>query len=84
MTLPTPRTVLVIAAHPDDEVLGCAGTIARHTSAGDEVHIALLTDGVSSRGSEQAREEEILRRRARRSAKQAMRLKFSVQIHRIS
>jgi LmbE family N-acetylglucosaminyl deacetylase len=64
MTLPTPRTVLVIAAHPDDEVLGCAGTIARHTSAGDEVHIALLTDGVSSRGEKQASEREIVRRRA--------------------
>ena len=58
------RSVLVIAAHPDDEVLGCAGTIARHTNAGDDVHIALLTDGVSSRGVEQAHEEEILRRRA--------------------
>jgi N-acetylglucosamine malate deacetylase 1 len=64
MTIPARRAVLVIAAHPDDEVLGCAGTIARHTNAGDEVQIALLTDGVSSRGDEQAHEEEILRRRA--------------------
>ena len=61
---PARPVVLVIAAHPDDEVLGCAGTIVRHTSVGDEVHIALLTDGVSSRGEEQGREAEILRRRA--------------------
>jgi len=59
------RVVLVIAAHPDDEVLGCAGTLVRHTRTGDQVHIAFLTDGVSSRGREQmALGPEILRRRA--------------------
>lgn len=42
-------TILVVAAHPDDEVLGCGGTIARHAAAGDEVHIGILGEGVSSR-----------------------------------
>ncbi len=42
-------TVLVIAAHADDEVLGCGGTIARHVSEGDAVHMLFLSDGVSSR-----------------------------------
>lgn len=41
--------VLVVAAHADDEVLGCGGTIARHTDAGDSVHLLLMADGVSSR-----------------------------------
>lgn len=41
--------ILVVAAHPDDEVLGCGGTIARHTTAGDEVHVLFLADGESSR-----------------------------------
>jgi LmbE family N-acetylglucosaminyl deacetylase len=40
---------LVIAAHPDDEVLGCGGTIARQADAGDDVFIAILGEGVTSR-----------------------------------
>jgi len=41
--------VLVLAAHPDDEVLGMGGTIARHARlAGDELHIVCVTDGSSS------------------------------------
>lgn len=41
--------MLVVAAHPDDEVLGCGGTIAKHRAKGDCVHVAFLADGVSSR-----------------------------------
>jgi len=41
--------VLVVAAHPDDEVLGCGGTIARHTQAGDTVHILIVAEGATSR-----------------------------------
>ena len=40
--------VLVIAAHPDDEILGLGGTIAKHTSEGDEVHILMVTEGSST------------------------------------
>jgi len=43
------NNVLVIAAHADDEALGCAGTIAKHIKQGDKVTIAFMTDGVSSR-----------------------------------
>lgn len=41
--------VAVIAAHPDDEALGCGGTIARMAKEGRAVHILLMADGESSR-----------------------------------
>ena len=41
--------ILVISAHPDDEVLGCGGAIARHVAQGDDVHLLFLADGVKSR-----------------------------------
>ena len=41
--------ILVFAAHPDDEVLGCGGTIAFHRSKGDTVGVCYLSEGVSSR-----------------------------------
>lgn len=42
------KKVLVISAHPDDEVLGCGGTIARLSSEGTECHLLIVTDGSSS------------------------------------
>lgn len=43
---------LIIAAHPDDEVLGCGGTIARLSKAGHEVYIAILGEGITSRSDD--------------------------------
>ncbi|WP_294145529.1 PIG-L family deacetylase [uncultured Selenomonas sp.] len=43
------KKILVVAAHPDDEVLGVGGTILRHVAEGDEVRILLLAEGVTSR-----------------------------------
>ena len=43
------KKVLVIVAHPDDEVLGCGGTIAKHKDIGDEVTVLIMSDGVNSR-----------------------------------
>lgn len=41
--------ILVIAAHPDDEVLGCGGTIAKLAGQGEEIHILILATGLASR-----------------------------------
>ncbi len=47
-------SVLVIAPHPDDEVLGVGGTVLKHLAGGDAVHIAICTRGEESRfGAEQ-------------------------------
>ena len=42
--------ILVFAAHPDDESLGCGATIAKHVKAGDPVSIVVFADGLASRG----------------------------------
>lgn len=51
------RTVLAVGAHPDDVELGCAGTLALHTSKGDKVYLLVLTRGEAS-GNADLREEE--------------------------
>ena len=38
--------ILVIAAHPDDEVLGMGGTIKKYTDAGDQVKILIMATGI--------------------------------------
>lgn len=43
------NNILVVAAHPDDEVLGCGGAIARHSAEGDAVHVLILAQGIASR-----------------------------------
>jgi len=59
------RRVLVVAAHPDDEILGCGGTMARLVAGGVFVHVAFLADGVFSRpGVPEEQAEELRRRRS--------------------
>ena len=50
-------SVLVVGAHPDDEVLGCGGTIARHAEAGDQVHVLIVAEGATSRLQQRDRGE---------------------------
>lgn len=65
--------VLVIAAHPDDEVLGCGGTMARFASEGVPVHCVIVAEGITSRAgltSEQQKAElEDLRSQSKKAHK---------------
>lgn len=62
------KSILVLAAHPDDEVLGCGGTIARYTDEGAFVHTAFFADGISSRMGDAKEQEKLVG--DRRSASQ--------------
>jgi LmbE family N-acetylglucosaminyl deacetylase len=45
------KKILICVAHPDDETIGCGGTIAKHIKNGDKVFCISMTDGVSSRNN---------------------------------
>ena len=62
------KSIIIVAAHPDDEVLGCGGTIAKLADEGAIIHVAFLADGVFSREGEQVKQQEELR--IRRTAAQ--------------
>ena len=51
------KNVLVLAAHPDDETLGCGATIARLSNEGYSVQLLTFTDGVGSRGENSNRND---------------------------
>lgn len=61
------NTVLIVAAHPDDELLGVGGTAAKHAKNGDEVFCLILGEGAAARagGKEGI---EILHEEAKRAA----------------
>jgi N-acetylglucosamine malate deacetylase 1 len=52
--------VLVIAAHSDDEVLGCAGTLLHHKERGDDINLMFMTNGVGSRGTNDGASQRFL------------------------
>ena len=62
-------TVLVIAPHPDDEVLGCGGSIVRQVEAGRVVHVLYLTSG--EHGSPQLTPEQARRVREKEAVNAA-------------
>lgn len=53
------RAVLVLAPHPDDEVFGCGGAIARHVRSGQPVCVVVLTDGALYADAEVRRQESL-------------------------
>jgi LmbE family N-acetylglucosaminyl deacetylase len=73
--------VLVIAPHPDDETLGCGGTIALHSREGGHVCVLIVTDGSSSRAGGLGREE--MRQRRHDEAASAMSALAPVELIRL-
>ncbi len=65
------NSILVVAAHPDDEVLGCGGAISRWSAENNEVNILILADGEKSRlsGSNGQNESEIIDKRKKSAEK---------------
>lgn len=51
--------VLCIAVHPDDETLGCGGTLLKHKANGDEIHWLICTDTDKKSDFYNIREQEI-------------------------
>lgn len=47
------KKILVIAPHPDDEVLGCGGTIAKHKKQGDKIYLCIVTKAYTPDWSEE-------------------------------
>ena len=43
------KKILIIAAHPDDEILGCGGTILKNIKLGNKVNVLYISDGVGGR-----------------------------------
>lgn len=70
---PPDGATLVIAPHPDDEALGCAGLIATRRAAQREVQIVYLTDGAASHPGHPAIQPRELAARRAREAVEAMR-----------
>lgn len=48
------KSILIIAAHPDDEILGCCGYILNQNKLGNKVYVLYLSEGVTSRFSKTA------------------------------
>lgn len=60
--------VLVVVAHPDDEVLGCGGTMARLAQEGRSVHLLVLADGVGARHVDGHTDARVMDEQRRRRA----------------
>jgi len=61
--------ILVIAAHPDDEILGAGGTLSKHVKSGDKVFCLILGEGLISRIGTKKEDIDMLRTSGRQAGK---------------
>jgi LmbE family N-acetylglucosaminyl deacetylase len=62
------KRILVISAHPDDEVLGCGGTITKYAKAGYPVYSLILGEGITSRYKDRKEADRTLIEKLRQQA----------------
>lgn len=64
--------ILVLSPHPNDEAIGCGGTLASHAAAGDDIHVVYLTSGERNSRGLGPREAAYLREREAEAAAGAL------------
>lgn len=64
-----PKNILVVAAHPDDELLGAGATLCRHVENNDQVFVLILGQGALSRDPKAQDEVKSLQEQTRRASK---------------
>jgi len=69
--LPPGRVVLVVAPHPDDELLGIGATLAKHRAADHDVHVVFVTSGEASIGVRGGSDGAVVREEEATAAAQA-------------
>ena len=70
------KNILVIAAHPDDELLGCGGTLLYYKRKGYEVKIVFLSDGESARKNLKDKKKILIKKREEQAIKISKICKF--------
>ncbi len=71
------KKILVIVAHPDDEILGCGGTIAKYVKKGSSVSVLFLSDGEMSRLSNRINKKIFYRKKCALKAMKCLGVKKS-------
>ena len=51
--------ILIVAAHPDDEILGCGGIMARLVKEGNLVYTLILGEGITSRDDARSQQKHL-------------------------
>ncbi len=74
------KKLLVVAAHPDDELLGCGGTLFYYKKLGYKIKIIFLSDGESSRNISQEKKKNLILKRENQAKKVCKLCKFNPPI----
>lgn len=64
-------TVLCVATHPDDEIIGVGGTLAKHVAEGEEVYVSILSEAEPARYDERTPEVEAKMKKRRECTRAA-------------